>query len=389
MLKTKYFEMKQLIASLEEISEDTTGEFDSLDDQELQDAQIALEGYQDLLMVNQKLTKQGIKIDESVATGLLSLASPKINKDPLLKNYSEESVADKAKDFGKWVLEKIKALIAYIQKMCKLIIEKIKNGFAKLFNKVDDIIPKIKKANETKITSFKVTFGNEDGEFNYITVNGKLLTPKQVEDGIDRLLVDLPEHFYNYVSSDNLLEKKYNIAYIKGINSIANGPVKFTNKENVELRNVPDTNFFIQCSEPNEKGDFHVSRLWGTSHIEEFLGNSYFPKEITLDISNDFYEDSVKTFEKVRNDCSKKFEKYVADINKESNRLLDTVTGKMKVNFDESNELIQTVKLANDIVAANLEIIRFAYSCSSAMLIDLVTLNNKCMGMMDSVKSEK
>lgn len=78
MLKTKYFEMKQLIASLEEISEDTTGEFDSLDDQELQDAQIALEGYQDLLLVNQKLTKQGIKIDESVATGLLSLASPKI-----------------------------------------------------------------------------------------------------------------------------------------------------------------------------------------------------------------------------------------------------------------------------------------------------------------------
>lgn len=115
MLKTKYFEMKQLIASLEEISEDTTGEFDSLNDQELQDAQIALEGYQDLLMVNQKFAKQGVKIDESIVSGLLTLASPKINKDPLLSSYSEESIGEKAKDFGKWVLEKINAIIAWIK----------------------------------------------------------------------------------------------------------------------------------------------------------------------------------------------------------------------------------------------------------------------------------
>lgn len=152
MLKTKYFEMKQLIASLEEISEDTTGEFDSLDDQELQDAQIALEGYQDLLMVNQKFTKQGIKIDESVATGLLSLASPKINKDPLLATYSQESVTEKAKDFGKWVLEKIKALMAWIKEK----FEKLKAYFKK--NKPiekHDIEKYIEKLEESEKTSIR------------------------------------------------------------------------------------------------------------------------------------------------------------------------------------------------------------------------------------------
>lgn len=144
-----------LILSLEEISENCLDNTDNdeFQDQSISDANIALEGYIELHNTVEKLQEAGLEVTEDIASSLFQIASPKINKDPVM-HVTFESIGDKAKDFSNWIVEKIKALVKWIKEK----FAKFKESAKKLFSKLTDIEWKkdIAKVKDSDIKTFEI-----------------------------------------------------------------------------------------------------------------------------------------------------------------------------------------------------------------------------------------
>lgn len=107
--------LKQLICSLEEIKENCLDniEYEDFHKEQLSNAEIALEGFIELQNTVDKLEEAGVKVEEDIASSLYHLASPKIDKDPIMK-ITFESFGDKGNNFKGFIEERINALKEFI-----------------------------------------------------------------------------------------------------------------------------------------------------------------------------------------------------------------------------------------------------------------------------------
>ncbi len=364
--------LNALVASLEAIEETSIELNPEQAFDELQEAQIALEGYQDLLTVQGRLTKAGAKLDEQVVGNLLSLASPRINKDPLLSTYSEESVADKAKDFGKWLLEKIKALITWIKEKGKALSDKIKKSFGGVNSKIDTCLDKMEKNKSVFEEKKTIELDNEYGTYSVIYVDKKLLTPEQIVKGVTTLMTDLPEFMYSLVKESNTLDDSAVEKYIKGLNKVASDNRKLTNSEGIELHAIPNTNFYFKVTDIDEQGNFHTARIWGAEYIKEILGDDHFPQTVKLEISPKLYEDIISSLGDIRAKNIDKFAEYVDKISARITALFEGEVG--SIDSEDHAESLKKFRAGNSMISDNLATLRFAGACATLMIYAVTSI---------------